>query len=237
MWNPGRAPCVGPRAAFQHNTRGDSAMYTLLKTYTDPALRAQAQALAAEDVARHRWLYGLEGALFLLLAALILSAPMLTAITVEVVLAALLLVGGAVRMARAIWSEPRASGRLWRLGSGAVYALVGGAMLAWPAIGLAALIWAIGLLLIVEGAFEISAGAAAGWGLMLFTGIVSVVLGALVLAQMPWAGVVFIAVSLGLSMGLYGLALVIAAIAGPTNAQGQAAPGDQNAAVHRYHNL
>lgn len=212
-------------------------MYTQLKTYTDPALRARARALMAEDIARHRWLYGLEGVLFLLLATLVLSAPMFTAMTVEVVLATLLLVGGAIRMARAIWVGPGASGRWWRLGSGALYALVGAAMLAWPAVGLAALIWAIGLLLIVEGAFQISAGAAAGWSLMLFTGIVSVVLGALVLAQAPWAGVLFIAVALALSIGLHGAALLIAAIAGSTDVQGPTAQEVQNAAVHRYHNL
>lgn len=184
-------------------------MNGLLKTHTNSEMRKAIRREVQRDIARHRGWYIFEGILFLLLAGLIVFLPGLTALTVQVVVAALLIVGGVFRILQALRT---ANSRWWRGVMGLIYAGVGATMLIWPTLGLFALIWAIGILLVVEGAFEIVTAFTIkpikSWGWLLAAGIVSLVLGFFVLTEFPLAGVLYIAIALALSMALYGSSLL-----------------------------
>lgn len=166
-----------------------------------------------KDIRRHRGRYVFEGLLFLALAGLVALLPGVTALSLEIVLAALLVTGGVYRLYQAA-TQPRNRG--WRLLSGVFYAGIGGAMLYWPAAGLVGMIWAIGLLLIIDGIFETSMALTIrpfkNWGWMLVAGIISLFLGIVILTSVPEAGIFFIAVAVGLSMAFYGSSVLALAL-------------------------
>jgi uncharacterized membrane protein HdeD (DUF308 family) len=159
------------------------------------------------EIARHRHWYLAEGLLFVAVGGLALASPAATTLAAEIVAGAALLLGGLARL----FSAGRFSaGRGWRVFSGAVFLAAGSAMLWSPAVGIASLILVVGALLLAEAVVEIFLALnhrpGQRWGFLLISGIASLVLGAMVFT-VPGTGPVFIAISIGLSMMLYGVAL------------------------------
>lgn len=173
-----------------------------------PASDTQRRRLEIE-LAENRGFYIFEGIVFVLLAAMVVGMPEITAFAVEVLTGVFLLVAGGFRLFRALREEHH---RWWRTASGLVMGGVGVFMLLQPGAGLAIMIAAIGLLLLVEGAMQVMLALAIRpvyhWGWMLASGIISVLLGLLLLVEFPMAGVLYISIALGLSMALYGFSLI-----------------------------
>lgn len=136
--------------------------------------------------------------------------PQTTVLAVEICLAVLLLLVGFMRIVNMIrlsyW-------RWWHGFSGLLFVSVGGAMLVWPQQGLEALVFLVGCLLLAEGILETLIALAFRplfyWGWLLFAGIANIILGVLTLTVFPIAGVIYLAWIIGLSMGLYGLSLLM----------------------------
>jgi DNA ligase D-like protein (predicted polymerase) len=137
----------------------------------------------------------------------------ITALAAQYVVGALLLLGGAMRLVNA-FRFPR--GRWWRSISGVLFIAAGGAMIWWPLIGLSALILAIGALLVVEGVLDILLALtyrpAKRWGWLLAAGIASIILGFLIYAGFPLTGVIYLALAIGISMGVYGASILLLAV-------------------------
>jgi uncharacterized membrane protein HdeD (DUF308 family) len=187
-------------------------MYAFLRWHSDLVLEDLRRRID-EEVAAHRGWYVFEGILFLVIGLLAVLVPGVTALAAQYVVGALLLLGGAMRLVNA-FRFPR--GRWWRSISGVLFIAAGGAMIWWPLIGLSALILAIGALLVVEGVLDILLALtyrpAKRWGWLLAAGIASIILGFLIYAGFPLTGVIYLALAIGISMGVYGASILLLAV-------------------------
>jgi len=163
-----------------------------------------------KEIRKHRYWYSFEGLLFLAAGVLAIALPGLTTLAAELVVSAALCVGGLVRL---INSARFPAGRGWRILSGALFLAAGAAMLWWPAEGINTLIIITGAFLFAEGFTEIFLSLAyrplLHWGALLISGIMSLVLGALIFFVFPVTGIIFIALAIGLSMIFHGLSLLV----------------------------
>lgn len=157
----------------------------------------------------HRRLFMVEGVLLIVLGLLAVILPMVTALTVNVVIALALTVAGISRLVT--WRGNKLDG-LWRLLVGGLLTGVGIYMLVLPEQGIAALVMVLGFILLLEGTFGILASITlqrrshAIW--LFISGLVSLALGALVLMFFPEAGVLYLAFIIGLSLILTGVSLL-----------------------------
>jgi uncharacterized membrane protein HdeD (DUF308 family) len=160
------------------------------------------------EVRKHKGWYLFEGAVFLIAGILAIALPGMTTAAVAMIAGAALTVTGAIRLVNAFRFNV-AKG--WRFISGLILAAGGGAMLWSPLLGVATLVLITGVLLLAEGIIEVFLSLIYRplfhWGLLLFSGITSLVLGGFILG-IPVTGVIFIAIVVGLSMIFYGVALL-----------------------------
>lgn len=174
----------------------------------------------ARQIRNHRGWYIFEGLLFIAIGITAFFMPRLTALTIEFLLATLFLAGGVIRFSYGLFNQ---SHRRWRLISGAVYAVAGAAIFAWPITGLAALLTVVGALLLLEGVFDIAVALtmrpSKGWSWMLVAGIASIVLGIVIFAGFPETGILYLAIAFGVSFVLYGASILAIAFTSnqPTN--------------------
>lgn len=158
----------------------------------------------------HKRFYQFEGWLLIALGVGAAMLPTITAITFNVIIAIALLTGGVGRLLT--WRRPQPD-NFWRLAGGLVFSIGGLLMLLYPMQGIAAFVMLLGALLIIEGvfsfasAFSMSSGSYSGW--LMLSGIVSVVIGVLVLGVFPEAGMVYLALTFGLSLALTGICLLL----------------------------
>lgn len=145
------------------------------------------------DIIEHRrWFTGL-GILFLVLGIAAIAFPWIAALSLELAIGALLIIAGAAQLVQTL-SGPRWSGYGMSLGLGAV-ALIGGLlMLVFPVAGTITLATLVMLFLLIGGAiktsFALLVRPAIGWGWIMISGILSLLLGLLLLVQLastvPW---------------------------------------------------
>lgn len=160
------------------------------------------------EVRKHKGWYLFEGIVFLIAGILAIALPGMTTTAVAVIVGAVLMVAGLIRIVNAFRFNV---GKGWRFISGLIFAGAGATMLWSPLVGVATLVLITGVLLLAEGIIEVFLSLIYRplfhWGLLLFSGIVSLVLGGFILG-MPVTGVIFIAIVVGLSMIFYGVALL-----------------------------
>ena len=151
------------------------------------------------------------GIVMMILGAFALAAPLVTGLSVALLVGLVVLVGGVMRL---IWAFGAGS-----LGRGLVGLLVGALTLVCGIAMVTSPLFAAGLLTIllagyffVDGVFEVAAAFAVrprpGWGWMLFGGVVSVVLGVMMWRQFPLAGPWAVGVLLGIKLFLAGLMML-----------------------------
>ncbi len=164
---------------------------------------------ATGKICKHRGWYIFEALLFVTIGIMAFAMPGITAIAVEFLLAAILIIGGTTRFLNGITMSYH---RWWRIVSGALYAITGVMIIAWPVTGLTALLIAVGALLFAEGIFEIGIALtlrpAKSWGWLLLAGATSIVLSLLIIIGFPYAGILYISIALGLSFMLYGISIL-----------------------------
>lgn len=159
-------------------------------------------------------LFMFAGATLFILGALALSMPMMFSFGVSYLLGAVLIASGCLQMFQS-WQERREAGVWSKLVSGVVSALVGIAMMAQPLIGLFSVTLLLICYLVVQGFFKISFAVGmrhtGGWVWVAFSGIVSVVLGFVLLSQFPVSALYVIGIFLGIDLMISGLSQLILA--------------------------
>lgn len=151
------------------------------------------------------------GIALVILGLLSIMAPMITGVTVSVLVGVLMIAAG---IARLIWAFQAGS-----FGKGVLTFLLGGllivtglVMLFRPVIGMASLAMLLAAFFLVDGIFEIVAAFKVkpekGWGWLLFGGIASIVLAALIWWQWPISGAWAIGVLVGVKLLLAGSAMI-----------------------------
>ncbi len=152
------------------------------------------------------------GVVAIILGMFAMLAPGLTGISVILLLGVFVLLAGIVRIIWAFQAGSFGKGLLM-FAIGGLTLLCGIALLANPLFGSAVLTIMLALYFIIDGIFEIAAGARlrpeAGWGWMLFGGIVSVWLGIMIWGQFPLSGVWAIGILLGIKLFFVGLIMVM----------------------------
>lgn len=160
------------------------------------------------DIQRHRHWFVFQGALFVILGALAIALPVVTALAVEIVLGAALLASG---VAKIITLGKHTSG--WSSASAVLAVIVGALMLWQPWAGLLALSALAAAFLVFEGVTGVFVAfrfkPLFEWRWLFASGVVSLLLGVGAFVFYPMLGIIYIGVAVGLSLLFYGVALLM----------------------------
>lgn len=169
---------------------------------------------AAHD---HWVLFLVEGVVLVVLGATAIVIPVIATLAATVVLGWLFLVSGIMGLVSTFWMR-QAPGFWWALISAALGIVVGALLLASPLRGAVTLTIVLVAFFIIEGvasimfALEHKRQLSGRWGWMLVSGIVDLVLGAMIFAGLPSTAAWAIGLLVGINMVFGGTALVAMAV-------------------------
>jgi len=151
------------------------------------------------------------GVVLVILGVLSIVAPMASGFALMAMIGGIMTVAGVGRLMWAFQAGSFGKGVLAFL-LGALFIVTGILMITQPMTGLASLALVLAAFFVVDGIFEIVAGfkvkPEAGWGWLVFGGIVSVVLGGLIWSQWPLSGAWAIGVLVGIKLIFAGMAVL-----------------------------
>jgi uncharacterized membrane protein HdeD (DUF308 family) len=175
-----------------------------------------------EQISRHwRLLLGI-GIVTSLAGVFSILVPIVTSITVAIFVGWALVVGGAVQFAHVIRRDAGWE-RIWRLALAVITVLAGLSLLLFPLSGTITLTVVLVVWLFLSGGAQLGAWWQArrvegAWTVGL-AGLASVVLGILIWADLPSSAAWAIGLLVGIELLLYGMSLIMSAIAGRRLAQ------------------
>lgn len=151
------------------------------------------------------------GIICIILGLIAMCSPVFTGISIAMILGGIVLVGGIVRL---VWAFKAPS-----LGKGLLVFIIGGltvicgiVLLANPLLAISVLTILLAMYLFLDGIAEIAAGvqaqAQSGSGWLIFGGIVSILLGAMIWAQYPLSGAWAMGILLGIKLLFVGMIMV-----------------------------
>lgn len=147
------------------------------------------------------WFFAL-GVLLVILGALAAGASVFTTLLSVVILGALLLVGGIAKIIYAIWLR-QWSGFIPTLLVGILYAVVGAYTLYHPAASAIGITLLLAILFLIGGIFRASSALILqfqNWGWVLFSGLISIALGIMILAEWPESGLWVLGLFVGIDL-------------------------------------
>jgi len=152
------------------------------------------------------------GIVVLILGILAMMAPLASGIAVTVVVAVLLLAAGLAQTLYAFKSETALSG-IGTFLFGGLAVLCGLAMLVFPGKGLAAITMFLAFYFIADGIISLVNGMRfrpfKGWGSMVFSGIVSLLLGWMIWSKWPVSGIWAVGILVGIRLLFAGWTMII----------------------------
>ena len=151
------------------------------------------------------------GVALLVAGFLALLSPLAAGLSITLVIGALLLLGGITQLVLVFQAGSFGEGLLMAI-IGVLWIIAGGYSITQPASALGAMTLFLAAYFIATGIIEafgsFSARPAEGWGWLLFSGIVSVVLGVLIWRQFPLSGTWAVGILVGVRMVMSGSALL-----------------------------
>jgi uncharacterized membrane protein HdeD (DUF308 family) len=169
-------------------------------------------------VRRHWFMFLLEGIVLLVLGAAAIVVPPLATLAVTIFLGWLLLIGGIVGLISTFWMR-QAPGFTWSLISAVLGIVAGGVLVAWPLGGVLSLTYVMILFFWIEGvasiffALDHRRQLTGRWQIMLFSGIVDLILGIIIVVGLPGSALWAIGLLLGINLVFGGAALISMALA------------------------
>ena len=152
----------------------------------------------------------ISGVVMIIAGVLAIVAPFVAGVSVTIMLGAMLLVGGAAQCFLAFKAGAFGKGLLVFL-VGALTVVAGFLTLKEPVTALASLTLLLASYFVVAGIFEcigaFSARPEQGWGWLLFSGAVSILLGIMLWRQFPFSGVWAVGTLVGVRLIFSGVAL------------------------------
>jgi uncharacterized membrane protein HdeD (DUF308 family) len=147
------------------------------------------------------------GALVLLMGLLAMGAPLVAGLSLAIMVGSMLIIGGIGQLIIAF----KAGRGVMAMILGLLTVIIGGYMVMNPGAALASLTIFLAVYLIVSGICEavvaLQARPLGGWGMALFSGIVSLILGAMIWSQFPLSGAWAIGILIGAKLFFSGLSL------------------------------
>ena len=168
-----------------------------------------AAALVGGAVAEHRTWFIVLGIVLILLGIGAIVFPLMTTIAVKIMIGWLFLIGGVVQIIHA-FSTQKWSSFFFNLLVGALYVFAGGWMAFFPFTGIITLTIFLAAMFIVQGILEFGMAfkmrPQSGWGWMLFSGIIAILLGILIFGGLPGTAVWAIGLLVGINLLSSGIA-------------------------------
>ncbi len=168
---------------------------------------------------RHHWVLFLsEGIALVVLGTLAILVPTLASLAATVVFGWILLLSGVIGLIATVRAR-HAPGLAWSLLSALLGIVAGALLLGFPAQGLFSLTAVLIAFLVIEGilsilyALEHRRGVSGRWGWMLASGVVDLVLGAILFAGLPGSAAWALGLLIGINMIFGGWALMLMALA------------------------
>jgi uncharacterized membrane protein HdeD (DUF308 family) len=180
----------------------------------EATLPSQLPLSAIEELHHHWVLFFALGIILILLGGMGISASGLVTLASVVFFGWLLIIGGAAVAIHAFWAK-RWSGFFLQLLSGVLYLIVGWILVTRPGIGALTLTLVLAISLVVQGAFRIGVALSTrmeGWGMLLVSGIITLVLGLMIWNEWPLSGIWVIGLFVGIDLIFYGWWLVSLAL-------------------------
>ena len=174
---------------------------------------------AVKSAIHEHWvLFLIEGIVLVLLGAIAIVVPPLATLTYTILIGWIFLVSGVVGLITTFWMR-HAPGFWWSLLSAVIAIAAGFLLLGWPLTGALSLTLVLTSFFIVEGiasimyAIEHRNQLTGRWGWMLVSGIVDLILAAIIIAGLPGTAAWAIGLLVGINMLLGGGALIGMALA------------------------
>ena len=174
---------------------------------------SKARAALAKSVRDHWILFLVEGIVLVVLGLLAIFLPLVASLAATVFFGSILLVAGIVGLIATIAAR-HAPGFSWALISAVLAIVTGALLLASPVGGAVSLTVVLIAFLFIEGAASIMYAVthrsreSAGWGWMFASGLVDVVLAALLFAGLPGTALWALGVLIGINMVFGGWSLI-----------------------------
>src|SRR5262249_21060212 len=169
-----------------------------------------------QSVYEQRASFSVEGILLVVLGSLAIVIPSLVTLAVTIFLGWLFLISGIVRLVTTFWA--RQPGFWWSLLSATLVIAAGIVLLGWPVRGAISLTLLLIVFFIIEGvlsimyAFEHKKELSGQWGWMLVSGIIDLILAAIILAGLPGTAEWALGLLVGINMLFGGTAMIAMAL-------------------------
>jgi uncharacterized membrane protein HdeD (DUF308 family) len=187
------------------------------------------QAVVEQSLREHWVLFLIEGIVLLILGFLAIVIPPIATLAVAILLGWLFLISGVVGLITTFWMR-QAPGFWWSLLSAVLAIAAGVVLLGWPVSGVVSLTLVLIVFFVIEGvatimyAIEHRNQLSGRWGWMLASGIVDLILAAIIFAGLPGTAAWAIGLLVGINMIFGGSALVAMALHARTVEPGTSAP-------------
>ena len=177
----------------------------------------QLQRALAQSIREHWVLFLIEGIVLVVLGLLAIIIPPIATIAVTIFLGWLFLISGVVGLVTTFWAR-HAPGFWWSLLSAVLAIAAGIVLLAWPVSGAVSLTLLLIVFFTIEGvvtimyALEHKKDLSGRWGWMLTSGIIDLILAAIILAGLPGTAAWALGLLVGINMLFGGTALIAMAM-------------------------
>jgi len=173
-----------------------------------------------EVIHGHWILFLIQGVILAALGLLAIGAPLLATVAAVKFAGWAFFIGGIVGLA-SYFTGRDVPGSFWSFLTAAAAVLLGIYLLRQPLAGMLSLTLVLAAFFIAQGASQIFAALAhrhvlRSWGWVLLSGIVDLLLAALILAGFPQTSAWVLGLLVGINLFMYGIALIMTAFAGRT---------------------
>jgi uncharacterized membrane protein HdeD (DUF308 family) len=171
----------------------------------------------AASLHEHWGAFLIEGIVLLVLGAAAVIVPPLATLAVAIFLGWLFLISGIVGLITTFWMR-QAPGFWWSLLSAVLALVVGASLIGWPVSGAVSLTLLLTVFFVMEGvatimfALDHKRELSGRWGLMVASGVVDLVLAAIIVAGLPGTAAWAIGLLVGINMIFGGMALIAMAL-------------------------
>lgn len=162
----------------------------------------------SDNLEKHHRLYFFEGLLFVFLGIISILMPYIAAEITMLIVGALIFIAGISQF----YFNLKGSRQHWVFYVSSLISIgFGLAVLLWPEQGAIALATLVAVFLLIKGFSEsfvaVSMAPAKGWVFALLSGLLTLVLSAIIWAGWPTTSVWFLGVMIGLNFGLFGISM------------------------------
>jgi uncharacterized membrane protein HdeD (DUF308 family) len=184
---------------------------------TDPGGASELQRALTQSIREHWGLFLTEGIILVVLGLLAIIIPPIATIAVTIFLGWLFLISGVVGLVTTFWAR-HAPGFWWSLLSAVLAIAAGIVLLGWPIPGAVSLTLLLIAFFIIEGvlsilyAFEHKKELSGRWGWMLISGIIDLILAAIIWGGLPGTAAWALGLLVGINMLFGGSAMIAMAL-------------------------